>query len=245
MGDATAPNLLQSMLIQSASTDPTTNLQIRKDELKSAPRFKRFDQVLTAFLGGLMPIMCNGNPRRLADYSAFIISVATEYSRHRGTNWPVFLRYIEETRRRALVIDGDSVPNVKDLRANHSLMGTSPPSNGKLLNADLIGAIKSEWPHETNIFRGEFVDEEALLPHPTSSSTSSSYQQNRPKQSPTSTNRTDRASHGSPFKELTEDEWGKVKLLTNICRNFLFGNCAGKCPRNLPHKSIEEVKKSL
>jgi hypothetical protein len=192
-----------------------------------------------------MPIMCNGNPRRLADYSAFIISVTTEYFRHRGTNWPVFLRYIEETRRRALVIDGDLVPNVKELRAHHSLMRTSPPSKGKLLNADLIGSIKSEWPHESNIFRGEFVDEEALLTHTIPPSTTP-FPNNKPKQSPAPSTKMESGRRSSPLKDFSDDEWSKIlKLDAKICRNFLFGNCLDPCSRGFPHLSPSAVRKLL
>jgi len=238
---------LKSLLTQLTANNPNDQLKRQKDEFKNAPRFKRWDQVVLAFIGGLMPMMCAGRPDRLSDYAAFIIAVIAEYSRLNGNNWPVFLKYIEQTRRDALFIDGEHNPNVKSLRSNHSLVGTSSPD--KTLNSQLLHTIKIEWTESDNSpFTEEFVDPDALRilkgqPHAVATPSAGDPSASRPiikketfapPQLPTN---------------ISADQWHKMcntfELKDKFCRAYLLGNCKGKCKNNRPHLDAEAVKQLL
>jgi hypothetical protein len=82
------------------------------------PRFKRWEDVATAFLGGLAPIACLNNPRRLQDYHAFFNIVSYQHAMG-AEHWPVLLDYIEQ-RRRAKQPDGMD-PSSIAARASHTL----------------------------------------------------------------------------------------------------------------------------
>ena len=242
---------LRCLLTQLTANNPNDQLKRQKDEFKNAPRFRRWDQVVLAFIGGLMPMMCAGRPDRLSDYGAFIIAVIAECSRLNGSNWPVFLKYIEQTRRDALLIDGEHNPNVKSLRANHSLVATSSPD--KTLNSQLLHAIKIEWTESDNSsFIEEFVDPDVLRPlkgHPHAVATSSAG--DPPTSRPPIKKETLSSAFAPPQlpSNISADQWHRMcstfELKDKFCRSFLLGICKGKCRNGRPHLDAEAVKQLL
>jgi hypothetical protein len=231
-------SLLAQLTRQMHSDDPSFILQKRKAELKNTPHFYRWDQVILAFVGGLIPTMCFDRPDRLSDYSAFIVSVIAEHSRNNENDWPVFLRYIEETRRKALI--GTD---------NHSLMASSPPSD-QILQISLFQKIRVDYasPNKTK-FLEDFVHPSVLKP-PTQFTRHSdiSPSPSPPATSPSQSPKSSRTPTFPP-QGFTEAQWEKATrspaLREAFCRNALVNLCKPPCPHRRPHKTTEEVLKLL
>lgn len=227
-------SLFSQLARQMQADNPSFTLQKRKAELKNTPQFFRWEQVILAFIGGLLPMMCYGRPERLSDYSAFIVSVIAEHSRNNENDWPVFLRYIEETRRRALTgADG------------HSLMGSSPPAD-QILQSSLFQSIRIDYasPNKTK-FLEDFVHPSVLkvstpTPRPPDFPSSPSTSVN-PSPQPSKTTK----NSAFPPPGITEAQWNDLsrapKFRTAFCRNALIQHCATPCPRGFPHLTVKEV----
>jgi hypothetical protein len=241
--------LLQQLISEAAENDPTYALAQKQKEYRNAPHFYRWDQVITAFVGGLMPMMCAGRPDRLNDYAAFILSVIAEHSR--GENeWPIFLRYIERIRRLAL-LEGGSTEEFKSRRAAHSLMATAN-ANGRLLNSELFHSIRLDWasPKRT-LFSQDFVDMSILYSAPRTGIPHSFPLASAP--TPGGPTVKKELKGNTPPSGLSDSEWSRIRAVPSssnaFCRNHLFGKCtttaSGDCPRKLPHLSVDDVKRKF
>jgi len=251
-GSANAPNassalhsaphtILHRFMAGQSLDDPLADQAERVDAHNKAPHFYRWDQVVLAFTGGLMPMMCADNPTRLSDYSAFIISVITEHSRNE-TEWPILLSYIETVRRAALLKETQVLPEHKIHAASHSLMETSKTiGGGRILNREIIGELQMTWTSGLRSkFRDDLVDESILtgrIPQRIIVDTAVD--------TPSSSPVTKRENLPPPLG-FTQSQWEKaittMALQKSFCRNFLLGFCKGKCSRSLPHLDAEKVK---
>jgi hypothetical protein len=251
-GSSNAPNasssshsaphtILHRFMAGQSLDDPLADQADRVDAHNKAPHFHRWDQVVLAFTGGLMPMMCTDNPIRLADYSAFIMSIITEHSRNE-IEWPILLSYIEAIRRSALLKETQVLPEHKVRAASHSLMETSKVFGGdRILNREILGELQMIWTSGLRSrFRDDFVDESILTGRPpqrivvdTAVDTPSP---------PIVTKR----ENLPPPTGFTHAQWEKAITTTalqkSFCRNFLLGFCKGKCSRSLPHLDAEKVK---
>lgn len=144
----------QSVLMVSDS-----EIQEEKERLalNSTPRFTRWEDVITAFTAGLIPVVCKGNPDRLVDYLVFINMISSEHAKGKH-HWPVLLRYIEQTRRKVLY---QGIP-VEDAEAAarrkvHKLT-TMDPLGGLSLDNNLLQEATMLWIAKSNLFSEESVD---------------------------------------------------------------------------------------
>lgn len=218
-----------------------------------APRFTSFEQVVAAYVSGLMPIACFGNPVRLADYTIFMAAVMMEHAKG-AFPWPVHLKYIETIRRLALQANSPSTTKVDAIRAAHTLCGLSL-SKTSLLNEQLYMNCGMQWASGAlEAFEAEHVDHDVLMellsrraasrPSPSSSSSSSSsggsgggreMRTSKPKESV-------KREGGSPF---SESEWTRLKALPSydslFCRLHVMGQCSRtKCSR--PHMDAASIR---
>jgi len=129
--------------------------------LASAPRFSRWEEVITAFSVGLTPIACNGDPDRLADYMSLLLTVMAEHAKGKR-HWPVFLAYIELLRRTELAYgSADNDANAVAKRNTHRLTKLTP-DGAITLDKELLREIVEMWTEKSNLFSDFLVDQTAL-----------------------------------------------------------------------------------
>ena len=128
---------------------------------QSVPLFRSWEEVITAYTAGLMPVVCRGNPDRFMDYTALMLSLITEHAKGEQ-HWPIFLRYIESRRREVLQL-GAAVDNAEAVEARrvHRLTVTSP-QGGVTLDEKLLQRIEFLWANRSRLFEDEFVDPKIL-----------------------------------------------------------------------------------
>ena len=232
--ESTKESTLSAMFDEYSQSDPTHTLNRRRSELKNMPLFHRWDQVVTAFAAGLIPAMCQGRPDRLADYSAFLTVVIAEYTRGGEEEWPVYLKYIEDTRRRALV-EGES----------HSLTKWSVPSAECLLDSHRMATCRLAWATPSRAsFAAHGVSPTTLHPSYSRRILDSASPTPPPSLPMPPTQSVKREQRPAPLG-LSAAQWDKAIRINSMafCRNHLRGSCSNPCPRNLPHLSATEVSK--
>ncbi len=102
--------------------DPERAERARKQRDAEVPRFRKWEDVVDAFLGGLIPVACPGNPDRYMDYLLFFHSISLQHSTGEE-HWPVLLRYIEQWRKIQQPEGSDAAAN--NARLSHRLSGVS------------------------------------------------------------------------------------------------------------------------
>jgi hypothetical protein len=212
------------------------------------PRFKSFEQVIAAFFTGLVPLACYDDPIRFADYTTFMTAVMMDCARG-NYHWPVYLKYIETIRKKAMLAGIPPSPTVDAQREAHRLCSSSL-SDTSMLNEQVLMGLGQFWSNRNAAtFEAEHVDPKTLAdmfrearegPKPPSpaqppSSSSSGPSSTRSPKAPS------KKSGGSlPF---TDAEWAKLVALpgTPFCRNFVGGRCTmTDCRR--PHKDASKIR---
>jgi len=128
---------------------------------QSVPLFRTWEEVITAYTAGLMPIVCKGNTDRFMDYTALLLSLITEHAKGQR-HWPVFLRYIE-SRRRKVLLYGAAADDAEaaEARKAHRLTAISPEGN-IIMDNELLRDIADMWSSRSRLFEDEFVDPHSL-----------------------------------------------------------------------------------
>jgi hypothetical protein len=107
------------------------------------PRFRRWEDVVVAFWGGLIPAACQGNPRRLRDYSAFFGAVSLQQALG-AEHWPVLLRFIEDWRQDRQPEGMD--PTAIAARTSHILSDDTDLSTaGTFLHGTIYNEARFQW----------------------------------------------------------------------------------------------------
>lgn len=223
-------------------------LQAQKNK-NMAPRFKSFENVIMAFFTGLIPLACQGNPSRLADYSTFMTALMMDRAKG-NQEWPVYLRYMEATRRKAMLANYASSPAVDAQRAGHKLCANSLSADS-ILDQSLLLLCGQLWNNRnTAVFEEDHVDPSVLAamfkeardgPKPPSASPSS---HSAPKDSPAPKHPSSKPStKKGATHSFSDSEWTKLMALQPppFCRGFLAGRCTdANCKK--AHKSAEKIR---
>lgn len=246
--DSAATQMATSFLDALLRADPGTVATREKSRLLQAPKFARWDEVLTAFGAGLIPLVCQGRPDRLVDYLALQHALTIEYAC--GRPWPVLLRYIEMLRRKVLQSQHPKThPEAEKARHDHRL--TLSINGDRLLDQNILDTILGEWSNnEIEKFTAESVDDNAIrallakkfaMLGDTSAGRPTPAAPSHVPAPPTPTVKTARDVAG-----LTQTELDKLKKMPNpICIKFLTSGCPHPCPNGRLHKTKEEAKQLL
>ena len=156
-----SPSVLSAVTAILQSTDSVAQAERERIAIQSVPHFTSWEEVITAFSAGLMPIVCRGNPDRLLDYVSLLLTLISEHAKGKR-HWPVFLRYIETLRKRALLFGSPSDDaEVEDQRAKHRLT-TLTSSNAITLDKELLHEIVELWTEKSKLFADDFIDPSTL-----------------------------------------------------------------------------------
>ncbi len=124
----------------------------------AVPRFTSFEEVITAFSAGLMPIVCKGNLDRFVDYTTLLTTIIAEHAKGQR-HWPVYHRYIEVLRKRALLYGSpNDDPDVISKRKTHRLTTITPFDTVSPLDRDLLQECVELWTTSSRLFCDDFVD---------------------------------------------------------------------------------------
>jgi hypothetical protein len=245
--------------------NPHLKTQQAKRLRDAAPHFRRWEDVLSAFCGGLVPLACLNDPIRLTDYTTFMSAVTMEHAKG-SYHWPVYLRYIEIIRRKALLAHIPAVPTNADAEAKRAahIISLHSTTADSLLNEDVLTKIGMEWASGSlKNFENELIDPATLraLLSPNTATVTPNWKAGTatPSSSHSSTegpaDRRNATAKGPPIKteptvaRFPAEEWKQLVAMSadgKFCRNFLAGRCpaTSNCPKG-PHLSHAEVKRLL
>jgi len=194
--------------ISSAISHNTNPVSAKKAE------FSHFQDVVTAWMGGLIPAVCDNNVERFADYIRFLYDCTVELNQGKF-HWATMLSFMEA--RRAAVLPANASESA---RAAHKL---TTRDDGKLDQMALHKAAMEWANHTTAVAQRLRINDTVArqfrqslgLPHATSESKNA-----RP---------CGQSTHPLPRdKPVIDKDSFALSIKLHACRNFLRD---GQCPR--------------
>jgi hypothetical protein len=225
-----------SLAIAHATLQPEAAAQKEQNERDAVTRFKGFEDICQAFLGGLVPLTCKDKPLRLLDYITFFTGVQMQHATGHQ-HWPVLLHLIETVRERSP--SGEA----------HRLSPRLEDSNG-YVDKEILNEARQLWNDSgaRGTFLRHFADLSALtalLNTPNAEARRVTRDYAPPSGSPAATPRVDSsATRTRPTAPpgLTSADWAQISSLGDkVCRKHLLKSCTAN-PCNRPHLSMEDVR---
>ena len=223
------------------------------------PKFKGFQDIITAFAGGLMPIACVNRPDRLLDYSLFLSEIIAQHATGRQ-HWPVLLHYIEQVRKQRQPIHEG--PEWDKVRENHRLCSSTPSTTRSILDPSILSEANNIWHDPTlrNTLVEDFVELATItslssLQTPASISASQLYGVSSNSRTDIGTTDASQSTFppGISSSTTTTTSKGVKAVLSNqeatfcrqrnICLKYFLNTCNGACGRE--HLTINDFKSRM